>query len=195
MDIAGFTIAILPIALSPGSSFTMIMNNAVRDGFRGVVPVIVGTAFGIYIHAMLAGFGVTRLISKSTPAMETLKISGTLYLLYLSLKMILSGLSSKYHGDTHQVLAYTIKVAAMANLLNVKPVILYLTIVQLLSGAYLQDYIMCASIHVTIMVLFLLLLGLFMSNVTKNDVKHNFSAAFNVVSGGTLLGVTIWPLL
>lgn len=93
MDILGFTAAILPIAMSPGASFTMAVNNAVHDGFRGVTPVIAGTAAGIYIHAMLAGLGVTRLVAGSSPAMGALRICGTVYLFWLAIRMLKSGLT------------------------------------------------------------------------------------------------------
>ncbi|MDU7870841.1 MAG: LysE family translocator, partial [Pantoea sp.] len=36
IDYSGFLVAILPIALSPGASFTLAINSALAEGWRGV---------------------------------------------------------------------------------------------------------------------------------------------------------------
>ncbi|BDV35133.1 LysE family translocator [Methylocystis iwaonis] len=186
MDITGFTAAILPIALSPGASFTMAMSNAARSGLRGVAPVIAGTATGIYIHATLAGLGVSNLLARSSAAMWALKIGGTIYLMWLGLRMIGEGLS----GVTREVTSLdSVKMtsAITANLLNVKPLLLYLTVVPLFAGVNLSSYFLAASIHVSIMALFLTLCGAAFATAAKAARSSDVMAAFNIIAGIFLL--------
>ncbi|WP_317474067.1 LysE family transporter, partial [Cronobacter sakazakii] len=86
MDISGFVLAIAPVALSPGASFTLAMNNVIHRGIMGVFSVITGTLIGIYIHALLVGLGVTQLLVRYPAVMKTLQLTGTLYLLWLALR-------------------------------------------------------------------------------------------------------------
>ncbi len=94
MDISGFVLAIAPVALSPGASFTLAMNNVIHRGLTGVFSVIVGTMVGIYIHASLVGLGVTQLLVRYPPVMKALQVTGTLYLLWLALRLIASGIQA-----------------------------------------------------------------------------------------------------
>lgn len=110
MDLIGFTLAIAPIALSPGASFTLAINNAIQHGIRGTGKIITGTLLGIYTHTFLAGVGITRLVVTYSSLVNTLKILGTAYLLYLAARLIRSGL-------------------------NIKAVMLYLTVVPVFAGS------------------------------------------------------------
>ena len=194
MDIRDFTVAILPIALSPGASFAMAVNNAARDGFRGVVPVIAGTAAGIYTHAILAGLGVTRLVAESPSAMGALKICGTIVLFWLSLRMIRSGLSTTAPNDASGANAVGVREAIAANLLNAKPILLYLTVVPLFAGSDLAAYFLAASIHVSIMAAMLSTCAVFLTTATRNAKSGIFGAVFNLVRGGSLLALTLGSL-
>ncbi|MDJ0448542.1 LysE family translocator [Methylocystis sp. JR02] len=187
MDITGFTAAILPIALSPGASFTMAMSNAARSGLRGVAPVIAGTATGIYIHATLAGLGVSNLLARSSAAMWALKIGGTIYLMWLGLRMIGEGLSGVTRVEVTSLDSVKMTSAITANLLNVKPLLLYLTVVPLFAGANLSSYFLAASIHVSIMALLLTLCGAAFATAAKAAGSSDVMAAFNIIAGIFLL--------
>lgn len=164
----------------------MAMSNAARSGLRGVAPVIAGTATGIYIHATLAGLGVSNLLARSSAAMWALKIGGTIYLMWLGLRMIGEGLS----GVTREVTSLdSVKMtsAITANLLNVKPLLLYLTVVPLFAGVNLSSYFLAASIHVSIMALFLTLCGAAFATAAKAARSSDVMAAFNIIAGIFLL--------
>ena len=61
LHVLAFIIAILPVALSPGASFTLAINNTLVAGARGLAAIILGTALGIYTHALLIGLGISAL--------------------------------------------------------------------------------------------------------------------------------------
>jgi homoserine/homoserine lactone efflux protein len=191
MDVAGFVATILPIALSPGASFSMAASNAARAGFRGVTPVISGTAAGIYIHATMAGLGVSRLLVQSPTAMSVLEFAGTVYLFWLALRMIGDGVSGATHSDVGSADPVTVTGAVAANLLNVKPVLLYLTVVPLFVGVDLSSYVIAASIHVSIMAAFLTLCGAVFAKAARNDRSSDAVAVFNLIAGLFLLAVAV----
>src|SRR5438045_8748332 len=56
--ILGFALAVLPICLTPGTSFTLVTSRVLARGRRGGALVAAGTACGIVCHATLAGLGL-----------------------------------------------------------------------------------------------------------------------------------------
>src|SRR5471030_1416353 len=60
LNLLGFMPALLPVALSPGASFTLVMSGALAGGHKGLFRTLAGTALGIYTHAVLIGFANTK---------------------------------------------------------------------------------------------------------------------------------------
>nr|WP_283092969.1 LysE family transporter [Serratia rubidaea] len=94
INLPGFIPALLPVALSPGASFTLAMNGALADGRQGLLRTLLGTALGIYTHALLIGLGVTAVLVASPAAFGVLSIVGSLYLLWLGISLIRSGVAA-----------------------------------------------------------------------------------------------------
>ncbi|MEI8634922.1 LysE family transporter [Vibrio sp. PP-XX7] len=63
MNVSGFVFSILPIALSPGVSFTLAISNVSLSGMRGAYKVVIGTGIGIALHALVAGLGVSGFLA------------------------------------------------------------------------------------------------------------------------------------
>jgi threonine/homoserine/homoserine lactone efflux protein len=190
VDLTGFIAAIIPIALSPGASFSMAVSNAAGSGFRGVVPVILGTAAGISVHATLAGLGVSRLMIRSPAAMHALRIFGAIYLFWLAFRMIKDGAFAARRIDVNSARSVGLTDAITANLLNIKPLVLYLTVVPLFLGVEPNSYFVAASIHISIMAAFLALCGAAFAIVLKNG-RGGAIAFVNVVAGVVLLAVAV----
>ncbi|NHV11228.1 LysE family transporter [Cronobacter turicensis] len=159
MDISGFVLAIAPVALSPGASFTLAMNNVIHRGITGVFSVIAGTLIGIYIHASLVGLGVTQVLVRYPPVMKTLQLTGTLYLLWLALRLVASGIQAWRRPQQNTGHGAGVKEALLANLFNIKAILLWLTVVPAFAGTAFTHYLLLASIHVAIMASWLLLCG------------------------------------
>ena len=100
MNLLGFMPALLPVALSPGASFTLVMSSAIAGGRKGLLRTLAGTALGIYTHAVLIGLGITAVIISSPATFAVLKISGTVYLLWLGTMLIRSGIRAGHRGLT-----------------------------------------------------------------------------------------------
>jgi threonine/homoserine/homoserine lactone efflux protein len=197
MNLLGFALAILPVALSPGASFTLAMNNAVQQGMRGTGRIILGTLLGIYTHALLAGLGITRLIAAYPALMNTIKIIGTAYLIYLAIRLIRSGLNAQDMAFTSGNRSTGIKEAYLANVLNIKAIMLYLTVVPAFagSGATPWSYLVLASIHVAIMALWLLFAGQMLIHSAAKISTRKLKKVIDIGGGTLLLIFTIWPFL
>jgi len=153
IDYSGFLVAILPIALSPGASFTLAINSALAEGWRGVATIIVGTALGIYCHALLVGLGVSSMLMAFPSLFHLLQIAGTVYLLWLASQLIISGLRARQQDVSLDPQPVTLSQAFFANLLNPKAVLLYLTVVSRFTSqsGNLSDFLLLATLHIVIM--------------------------------------------
>lgn len=195
MNLLGFALAILPVALSPGASFTLAMNNAIQFGTKGTGRIITGTLLGIYTHALLAGLGITRLIAAYPSLMNTIKIAGTAYLIYLGIRLIRSGINAKALAFHHDSYATGINEAYLANVLNIKAIMLYLTVVPAFAGngATLWSYLTLASIHVGVMAVWLLFAGQVLIRSAANISTQKLKRVIDIGGGALLLIFTLWP--
>ncbi|MEO3745055.1 LysE family translocator [Plantactinospora sp. B5E13] len=83
--IAGFLVAILPLIATPGASLTLLTNQVLPNGPAGGLPVILGTATGLYVHAGLAAAGLSALVMHSSEAFTAVRLAGAAYLVILGL--------------------------------------------------------------------------------------------------------------
>lgn len=157
MNIFGFMPALLPVALSPGASFTLVMNSALTGGNKGLLRTLTGTALGIYTHAFFIGLGITAVLISSPAAFAVLKLTGTVYLLWLGAMLIRSEITVNSGGFTGAKHSVTLKEAWLANVLNPKAILFYLTVVSQFAGAKggVCNYLILASVHIVVMSIWL----------------------------------------
>ncbi len=119
----GFIPVLLPVALSPGASFTLAMNSALAGGRGGLLRTLAGTALGIYTHALLIGLGVTAILVSSPALFNVLKYAGAAYLMWLGVQLIRSGLKTSEMTLRADGPTVTLKEAWLANVLNPKAIV------------------------------------------------------------------------
>src|SRR3990170_4992486 len=76
----GFVLAVTPICLTPGASFTLVTQRVATGRRRDGLLVAAGTATGLCVHAMLAAVGLSAVVMRSAEAFMTVKLIGALYL-------------------------------------------------------------------------------------------------------------------
>lgn len=129
----GFTLALLPIVLTPGASFTLVTARGVAGDRRGASATIVGTGLGILSHACLAGLGLAGLVTQSAEMYQAIRLAGAAYLVGLGLWMVWQGrfagpaVSAASKIRPHSSGA-ALGAAYLANVLNVKAAAVYLTL-------------------------------------------------------------------
>lgn len=196
MNIFGFILTILPIALSPGASFTLGMTNTMNRGIKGLFSIIIGTSLGIYTHALLVGLGITGIVIKYPLIINTIQTIGTFYLLYLSYTLIKIGLHSEKKITEKETKTATIKDAYIANIMNIKAIILYLTVVpSFLASSYINvsNFIILASIHIIIMTTWLLAFGYIIIFAARKINFRYVSRFVNIIGGVCLLYFSLSP--
>ncbi|MGA5654735.1 LysE family translocator [Rahnella contaminans] len=189
INLSGFIPALLPIALSPGASFTLAMNSALSGGQRGLLKTLTGTALGIYTHAILIGLGITSLLVASPALFHMLKIAGTAYLLWLGIQLIRSGLKAREMVFDSGGAPVTMKDAWLANVLNPKAIMFYLTVVSQFAGSKgeVGHYMILATVHIAVMTLWLIAISkvlIFSANKMNTMTLKKY---VNVAGGGLLI--------
>jgi threonine/homoserine/homoserine lactone efflux protein len=131
--VMGFLVAIVPIALTPGVSFTLVTQRTLAGQRQAAGWVIAGTATGTYIHALLATAGLSALVMRSAEAFTVVKIVGGVYLIALGAWTMWQ--TRRRRPDEREVpprLPWTghhsYPQALLANLLNPKAASVYLTL-------------------------------------------------------------------
>lgn len=81
--VVGFLVAITPVALTPGASFTLATQRTLAGHRNATAWVVVGTATGIYVHALLAAVGLSAVVMRSAQAFTVVKVLGGIYLVSL----------------------------------------------------------------------------------------------------------------
>lgn len=194
MGILEFILTLLPIVISPGASFAIALNSTLNKGFRGLVVPIVGTGLGILTHGLLVGIGLTKIIVSSPWMFNLIGILGSIYLIYLSIMLICSGLTVSKQALNAKAKSITITDAYLANLLNPKAIILYLVVVPNFTGINptLLDFLFLSIIHIVMMSLWLIFsCGLLVIASTKIDVVK-LKKVINIGGGVLLLLMTLY---
>ncbi|WP_024558613.1 LysE family translocator [Franconibacter pulveris 1160] len=197
INIVGFIPALLPVALSPGASFTLAMNSALAQGRKGLLVTLTGTALGIYTHALLIGLGVTSLLVSSPALFGLLKIAGIFYLLWLGAQLIRSGLGAQELAFSKNEKVITLKDAWLANVLNPKAILFYLTVVSQFAGRQgeVSHYLALASVHVAVMAVWLIALSLLLITSARKINTRALKRAINMGGGALLILFALLNLL
>jgi len=197
MNIFGFMPALLPVALSPGASFTLVMNSALAGGNKGLFRTLTGTALGIYTHAFFIGFGITAVLISSPAVFAALKVTGTVYLLWLGSMLTRSGITANSGGFSAAKHSVTLKEAWLANVLNPKAILFYLTVVSQFAGAKggVCNYFILASVHIVVMSIWLFAITQTLIFSAKKTNSLMLKKYVNIVGGMMLIAFSLHSLI
>lgn len=189
LNLVAFIIAILPVALSPGASFTLAINNTLTAGSRGLAAIIIGTALGIYTHALLIGSGISALLLHSPTILTLLSFAGTVYLFWLGVQLIKRGRNVASPYVSPHPRRTSVKEAWLANVLNPKAVMLYLTVVSQFAGKQgaLAHFLLLATVHILIMSLWLIVVCYALLTSAKLINIQKIGFFINVIGGAVLV--------
>jgi threonine/homoserine/homoserine lactone efflux protein len=189
INIMGFIPVLLPVALSPGASFTLAMNSALAGGRGGLLRTLAGTALGIYTHALLIGLGVTAMLVSSPALFNVLKYAGAAYLMWLGVQLIRSGLTTSEMTLRADGPTVTLKEAWLANVLNPKAIVFYLTVVSQFAGSRgdVSHYLLLATVHVLVMGAWLIALSNVLVFSAQKANPVNVKRVVNLAGGAVLI--------
>ena len=197
INLPGFIPALLPVALSPGASFTLVMSSTLVGGRNALFRTLAGTALGIYTHALLIGLGVTAIVVSSPAVFGLLKIAGTLYLFWLGVMLIRSGITSLDNQPHNLPSAVTLREAWLANVINPKAIIFYLTVVSQFAGKIggVSNYLILASVHIAVMSSWLITVSYALLFSAKKADPQLLKKYVNIAGGLLLIIISLHSLI
>ncbi len=81
-----YVIVSISIILIPGQDMLFVLTQSIASGNKAGIQTVLGSITGTFIHTLLAAGGLSIIFQHSMVAFNILKISGVIYLLYLSLQ-------------------------------------------------------------------------------------------------------------
>ena len=197
LNLLGFMPALLPVALSPGASFTLVMSGALAGGHKGLFRTLAGTALGIYTHAVLIGFGITAVLISSPAIFAVLKFFGTAYLLWLGAMLIRNGIRANPEGFADTKQSVTLRAAWIANVLHPNALIFYLTVVSQFAGIQggVCNYLTMASVHVVVMSVWLYAVSQTLIFSVKKTNPLMLKKYVNIAGGMLLIAFSLHSLI
>jgi threonine/homoserine/homoserine lactone efflux protein len=123
--IVSFAFASLVLIALPGPDYALITRNALVGGRSAGIRTTLGGATGLTVHASAAALGLSTLLAASAAAYATLKLVGVAYLVYLGLRLLLSGRSDEEEKQARRGRWFAR--GFMSSALNAKVALFFLT--------------------------------------------------------------------
>jgi threonine/homoserine/homoserine lactone efflux protein len=195
MAMVGFGIAVLPICLTPGVSFTLVTQRVLVKGRLSGVRVAAGTSCGLICHATLAGLGLSAIIMSSSEAFAAIKLVGAAYLIGMGLATLWGARRRRSpsrrlpwadHGDFAQGL--------LGNMLNPKAAAVYLTLApQFLhrGQAVMPQMLQLVAAHIVVGGGWLLVWTLIVGGARRVLCAAPFRRVLDRVTGSVLVGLGV----
>jgi threonine/homoserine/homoserine lactone efflux protein len=89
--ILAFAVASFVLSISPGPDMALFVSRTLNYGRTHGFAAAFGAFSGIFVHSLLAAFGVSLLLIAAPTAFFALKIVGALYLLFLAVQAVRQG--------------------------------------------------------------------------------------------------------
>ena len=81
----GFILAVIMLSITPGADTVFILTKSIAGGYRQGFASVFGIVCGLFVHTMLAAFGLSVILMTSALLFNIVKIAGAAYcLLYTS---------------------------------------------------------------------------------------------------------------
>lgn len=94
-------------SITPGPNNIMLMNSGVNFGFKQTIPHLLGVAIGFTLMIVLVGLGVMQIFDRFPISYEILKVLSIVYLLYLALKIAMSGRTVEHKSLKNKPFTFT----------------------------------------------------------------------------------------
>ncbi|GEM_PF-145121 len=197
--VVGFALALLPLVMTPGASFTLVSSRGLSGDRRGAWHTIVGTGLGILTHACLAGAGLAVVVMRSAQLYQAIRLAGALYLIGLGVVLIWRQQRRACAEDPHVGQAAETTAgggqlwrAYVANVLNVKAASVYLSLApQFIAESVVgvQSMLLLGCVHVVVMGAWLGLWAMGLTALTRRVDPRRWVRRVNVAGGAVLVAL------
>lgn len=90
IDFKVFLISTFLLIVTPGTDTLYILSRSISQGKKAGIYSTLGIITGVFIHTLLAAFGLSLILMKSALLFTIIKFVGMAYLVYLGIKMLLT---------------------------------------------------------------------------------------------------------
>ncbi|GAB2492565.1 LysE family translocator [Luteococcus sediminum] len=194
--VLGFGLAVTPVVLTPGASFTLVSGRGIAGDRRGAWATIAGTGAGILTHGILAGAGLALVVMRSAEVYRLVRLAGAIYLVCLGAVLLWRGLrgratpANREQEPVEDRDGRRVWQAYVANVLNVKAASVYLTLApQFITagGVGVGSMLILAAAHVAVMTLWLGAWSLGLTAVTARFNPQRWMRRVDVAGGAALV--------
>lgn len=124
-----FLAAAVLLNLIPGSDTIYILSNSAFGSRKKGIFSVLGISSGIFVHTILAAFGLSSILATSITAFTFMKWLGAGYLVYLGISSILKKESLLVQNEQREVNTWQIyKQGLLTNVLNPKVALFFLSL-------------------------------------------------------------------
>ena len=190
-----FTVAIIHLfaVMSPGPDFVVIAKQSIRQGRRIAIYTALGIGTGILIHISYCLIGIGFFASKSTYALETIKILGAFYLIYIGISTIIVKnkleINKKNKTKTNVSFYSSFTLGFLTNILNPKATLFFLSLYSVIIKP--DTTFLVQAIYGIWMAIVTALWFCFLSIILTNEIIlktfHKFSDRISLVLGFILI--------
>jgi threonine/homoserine/homoserine lactone efflux protein len=200
MSLMLFLPAALILAITPGPGITYVVARTVAEGRSTGLASCFGTALGGMLHVLAAALGLSLIVAQSAFVFSLIKFAGAAYLLYLGLRMLLSGGN---HSETPTFKSQGPRKAllegALVEALNVKTALFFLAFLPQFAATdmpLVRQLVLLGSICVILNTLAdiaaVFLADCFLQSGTLRSARARL---LQRASGFTMLGLGTWLAL
>ena len=189
------TVAIIHLfaVMSPGPDFVIIARQSIQQGRKVAIYTALGIGTGILIHISYCLIGIGFFASKSTYALEIIKILGAFYLIYIGISTIIVKEKLKIHIENKTKInisfysAFTL--GFLTNILNPKATLFFLSLYSVIIKS--DTAFSIQAIYGMWMAIVTALWFCFLSIILTNEIIlkafHKFSDKISLVLGVILI--------
>lgn len=191
----GFVLAVTPLTLIPGTSFTLVTQKVIAGSRCDGVLVTFGSVCGLLVHATFAAVGLSALVMASAQALTVVKIIGAVYLIWLGVTTWRSAHQSPEPTDRVRWRLPWARLGGFgqglwSNVLNPKASSVYLTLVpQFLAPDHpvAPEIAVLAVTHVAVVLVWLLLWTSVVAAARKGVDTPRFRSGMSRLAGAVLI--------
>lgn len=174
VNFGAFVIAGILLNMTPGADTVYILSRSIASGKKAGILSALGISTGSLIHTLLAALGLSILLAESQTAFNLVKYLGAAYLIYLGLKMILTGNKNNFvvRQPVDNSKDGKIYISGMVtNLLNPKVALFYLAFLpHFIDPSYPYHYLSFIILGITFTAtgtIWCLMLAIFAANISR----------------------------
>lgn len=169
--IAFFAASVL-LALSPGPDNLFVLIHSAMYGHRSGIIVTTGLCSGLLLHTSIVALGITTFFKNTALAFTLLKVTGALYLLYLSWHSFRASVKKTENQEQRKITGFHLyKRGVIMNVTNPKVTIFFLAFLpQFTSSDYgplLSQFFILGALFILSTILVFGLISVFSSLISK----------------------------